>query len=266
MNVAPPLAGRVVLITGAAGHLGAAMTRGVLQAGGEVIAIGRNPVALARLRDALHHDYRSRCHVIPTDIADPEAIAGLVAAVHRHFPALHGLVNNAYAGRVGTVDEIEADDFAKACAISVTAPFLLVRGFRDLLTRGAAEAIGGASVVNIASMYGQVSPDPAVYGTSGANNPAHYGAAKAGLLQLTRYLACNFAPGIVRVNSISPGPFPDPPGELPSGFMEALRRRVPMGRLGTSDELAGPVVFLLSAAASYVNGADLAVDGGWIAW
>jgi NAD(P)-dependent dehydrogenase (short-subunit alcohol dehydrogenase family) len=260
------LKGRVILITGAAGYLGSAMTRGVLAAGGEVIAVGRERASLDDLRQSLTAGLRGSCHPFPADIAEDGAVAGLVAAVERDFAALHGLVNNAYAGRVGPVDAIEAEDFAQACAINLAAPFLLVRGFGDLLRRGAAEAEGGASVVNIGSMYAKVSPDPSVYGTTGANNPAHYGATKAGLLQLTRYLACNFAPGLVRVNSLSPGPFPNPAGRLPPGFADALRARVPMGRVGVADELAGPLVFLLSAAASYVNGADLPVDGGWTAW
>jgi NAD(P)-dependent dehydrogenase (short-subunit alcohol dehydrogenase family) len=116
-------------------------------------------------------------------------------------------------------------------------------------------------------MYGVVSPDPSIYGDSGKNNPAHYGATKAGMIQLTRYLACNLSPGRIRVNSVSPGPFPDTevdPG-IPQ-FYEKLAAKVPMGRTGRPQEAAAPVVFLLSEAASYVNGANLPVDGGWTAW
>jgi NAD(P)-dependent dehydrogenase (short-subunit alcohol dehydrogenase family) len=116
-------------------------------------------------------------------------------------------------------------------------------------------------------MYGMVSPDPSIYRDSGKNNPAHYGATKAGMIQLTRYLACHLSPGRVRVNCVSPGPFPDTdvdPG-IPE-FYDKLAAKVPMGRSGNPEEAAGPVVFLLSEAASYVNGANLAVDGGWTAW
>ena len=242
------------------------MTRAVLAAGGQVLANGRDSASLDQLRQGLEPDLRERFHPLAENISDAAGIARLAGSVERQFPSLHGLVNNAYSGRVGPVSAIEAEDFTEACAINLTAPFLLVRQLGPLLRKAGQGLEGGASVVNIASMYGRVSPDPSMYGSTGSNNPAHYGATKAGLIQLTRYLACNFAPDLVRVNSISPGPFPHRPDQISAGFLDELRRRVPMKRIGTADEVAGPVVFLLSAAASYVNGADLAVDGGWTAW
>lgn len=260
------IAGRTILITGAAGYLGQAMTEAVLLAGGDVIAVGRSSDGLDGLVRTLEPALAERCHTIAADLTSPDAIAELVTKVEDRFDRLHGLVNNAYAGRVGPVDAIRAEDFADACAINLTAPFLLAQQLAAALRRGGEAVAGGASVVNVASMYGKVSPDPALYGTSGANNPAHYGATKAGLIQLTRYLACHLAPGLIRVNSISPGPFPNPAAGLPAELLEGLGRRVPIGRVGLTSDLAGPVIFLLSAAASYVNGADLAVDGGWTAW
>ena len=116
-------------------------------------------------------------------------------------------------------------------------------------------------------MYGTVSPDPSIYKDSGRNNPVHYGASKGGMIQMTRYLACHLGARGVRVNSLSPGPFPDQsvdPGI--EGFYEALASKVPMKRVGRPEDLAGPLVFLLSDAASFVNGVNLPVDGGWTAW
>jgi NAD(P)-dependent dehydrogenase (short-subunit alcohol dehydrogenase family) len=116
-------------------------------------------------------------------------------------------------------------------------------------------------------MYGSVSPDPSIYGGSGANSPPYYGAAKAGLIQLTRYLAVHLAHLRIRVNCISPGPFPAPRYlESDADFHEKLKARTPMGRTGDPDELRGPVLFLASGASSYVTGINLAVDGGWTAW
>ena len=106
-----------------------------------------------------------------------------------------------------------------------------------------------------------------LFRSAGAANPPFYGAAKAALLQWTRYLACELGPQGIRVNEISPGAFPS------EGFQIAnpecarqLIGKVPLGRFGKPSELKGPVVFLASAASSYVNGANLVVDGGWTCW
>src|SRR5262249_30359417 len=115
--------------------------------------------------------------------------------------------------------------------------------------------------------YGTVSPDLRVYTASTPPNPPFYGAAKAGLIQLSRYLACQYASRRIRVNAVSPGPFPAPSvGQKDPDFLGRLEQKTPFGRIARPEELVGPVVFLASDAASYVTGVDLAVDGGWTAW
>ena len=261
------LTGRVVLLTGAAGRLGCAMSQAILAAGAELVMVGRREAALSGERDRLAAPLRARCHVVASDVTQPEAPARLEDEVRRRFGRLHGLVNNAYAGKVGPLQTISRENFLDACTYNLVAPFELAKALAPLLEQSAVRDGGTSSVVNVASMYGVVSPDPSIYGDSGKNNPAHYGATKAGMIQLTRYLACHLSPGRIRVNSVSPGPFPDTdvdPG-IPQ-FFEKLAARVPMGRTGRPEEAAAPVVFLLSEAASYVNGANLPVDGGWTAW
>ena len=260
------LTGRVVLLTGAAGRLGSAMSHAIVAAGAELVMVGRRESALAAERERLPVLLRPRCQIIACDVTLPDAPAKLEGEVRKRFGRLHGLVNNAYAGKVGLPQAISREDFLEACSYNLVAPFELAKALAPLLEEGARPS-GTAAIVNVASMYGMVSPDPSIYGDSGRNNPAHYGATKAGMIQLTRYLACHLSPGLIRVNSVSPGPFPDTdvdPG-IP-GFYGKLAANVPMGRCGEPEEAAGPVVFLLSQAASYVNGANLAVDGGWTAW
>jgi NAD(P)-dependent dehydrogenase (short-subunit alcohol dehydrogenase family) len=260
------LDGKVICLTGAGGYLGTAISEAVLAAGAQLIMVGRSRERLEALREHFG-DARERCHPIAGDVTSATAIAGIRQSIADRFGALHGLVNNAYSGRVGTLDAIEESDFEAATRYSLIAPFSMIRSMRPLMERAFSQTSQSASVVNVASMYGSVSPDPSLYGDSGKNNPVHYGASKAGLVQMTRYLACHLGSSGIRVNSISPGPFPNTavdPG-IP-GFYERLAAKVPMGRVGKPPEVAGPVVFLLSDAASYINGVDLPIDGGWTAW
>src|SRR5690606_27158224 len=114
------------------------------------------------------------------------------------------------------------------------------------------------------SMYGQVGSYPEAYEGLGPASPVAYHALKGGILHLGRHLAVYWAPDNIRVNCLSPGPFPSPavPEELP----QRLSAKSPMGRMGQPHELKGALVFLASDAASYVTGHNLVVDGGWTAW
>ena len=259
------LDGKVCLVTGGAGHLGAAMSTALAEAGGHVCILGRTQAILAKLVRELAGRGLS-AEAISSDVTMAEDIRSLVADLRKRHGRLDVLVNNAHAGRAGVMKDSKASDYANAMEIAVGAAAELVNAAHDLL-RTAVQAHGDASVINISSMYGMVSPDPRVYGQSGMNNPPHYGAAKAALLQYTRYAAVHLAPEGIRVNAISPGPFPpDSVQQRDPAFAAALIRKVPLGRLGRPEDLAGPVVFLASSASRFVTGANLPVDGGWTAW
>jgi NAD(P)-dependent dehydrogenase (short-subunit alcohol dehydrogenase family) len=260
------LQGRVALITGATGHLGASMSAVLAMAGATVIVNARNRTAAVQLAETLKRQGHQAL-AMPFDVTIERSVERAVATIDKEFGRLDVIVNNAYAGSSGTLANSKAADFSRAYRISVEAAFRIVQLGLPLLRKGAATSGSSASIINIASMYGVVSPDPRVYGSSGANNPPFYGPAKAALIQLTRYLACHLAMDSIRVNAISPGPFPS---DAASGrnreFIAELSRRVPLGRIGHPVEIAGPLLFLASDASSYVTGANLAVDGGWTAW
>jgi NAD(P)-dependent dehydrogenase (short-subunit alcohol dehydrogenase family) len=260
------LDGRVAFLSGATGLLGRPMAEALACAGAHVVLNARSSEALTGLRDQLTANGHS-ASIACFDVTDEDALREQIDLIAKRHGRLDVLVNNASAGRPATLEDASRKDFEQLYLVNVVAPFQLVQAAMPLLKKAASQTMGGASVVNIASMYGSVSPDPSIYGQSGANNPPYYGAAKAGMIQFTRYAACHLAEHRIRVNCISPGSFPakhflnrDP------GFHVRLRAKNPMRRTGDPTELRGPLLFLASDASSYVTGVNLAVDGGWTAW
>lgn len=173
------------------------------------------------------------------------------------------LVNNAYGGTGQSIDKATAEDFDRAYHTGVTAYFILARAVANHL-RGR-EAPG--SIINIASMYGVVASYPDAYAGLNYASPPNYHGMKGGLVHLTRHLAVYWARYGIRVNALSPGPFPTDKthAEQPE-LIRRLSAKVPLGRMGQPEEVKGAVVFLASDASHYVTGQNLLVDGGWTAW
>lgn len=257
------LQGKTALVTGATGYLGSAMAHALAEAGAHVLINSRSQDRCKALADRLVALGRSAEPAV-FDITDQGAIERLFADLDGR--ALHVLINNAYAGGAGTVESSEAKAYTASYDVTVLAAHNLLKAALPGL-RKAVRQDGDASVINLASMYGMVSPDRRLYDRPEGINPPFYAAAKAALLQWTRYAACEFGAEGIRVNSISPGPFPAKPVQDGNpAFVEKLSRKVPLGRIGQADEIKGPTLFLASSASSFVNGANIVVDGGWTAW
>lgn len=253
------LAGRVALITGASGHLGAALADALAEAGASVVVASRSAAKaeaasarLVRVGDAAHH-------AVALDHMDEASIAAGFADAVRRAGRVDILVNNGHEVLGADWRTVTADQFQRQLGNGV-GYFLLARCLRD----HAAERGGGGVVVLVGSMYGLVGSYPGVYDGVAAASPVAYHALKGGILQMARHLAVSWAGDGVRVNSLSPGPFP---GEgAPPALVERLRGKSPMGRMGRPDELKGAIVFLASDASSYMTGQNLVIDGGWTAW
>ena len=174
---------------------------------------------------------------------------------------LRGWVNNAYSGGAASLMGGLDSEAVKATLDTGLAAVM------TLTDHIAGRMQQGGAIVNIASMYGMMSPQPGAYRAHPQfHNPPAYGAAKAGILQFTRYAAVHLASKGIRVNAVSPGACPSPGVQEDRAFIEALEKRIPMGRIGEADEVAGSIHFLLSDASTYMTGHNLVVDGGWTIW
>jgi gluconate 5-dehydrogenase len=254
------LQGRVAIVTGAAGWLGAAMSRALAEAGATLVVTSRKAEQAAAFAATLP----GQGHIgIGFEQSDTDTIPGFVAEVEERLGRIDVLINNAYGATAPSIDSASAEDFDRAYHTGVTAYFLLAREVVHHLRRRQAPG----SIINIGSMYGVVGSYPDAYTGLGVNSPPNYHGLKGGLIHLTRHLAVYWAKDHVRVNAISPGPFPAPrvSGPMPE-FIERLEAKSPMRRMGQPEELKGAVVLLASDAGSYITGQNLLVDGGWTAW
>lgn len=257
------LVGKNVLITGAGGYLGAAMAQAVCAAGAHALLNTRSWERGEQLLNELTmQGYSAELAVF--DVGDETQVRDYMGAFSPR--ALHVLINNAYAGAGGTVESSTSEAYIAAYNVSVVAAHNVLKYALPALRR-AVQLAGEASVINLGSMYGIVSPDSRVYDSAAGTNPPFYGAAKAAMIHWSKYAACEFGKEGIRVNSVSPGPFPSLEVQKAAPeFISKLQQKVPMGRVGQAHEIMGPILFLASSAASFVNGANLVVDGGWTAW
>jgi gluconate 5-dehydrogenase len=253
------LSGRVALVTGATGHLGSALAEALAEAGARIVVAGRDRARCQATADALPRVNSGPHLAVALDQMDhPNLVARLAEAVTA-AGRIDILINNGHEPLAADWREVTGEQFNRQLANS-TGYFLLARAVRD----HAVASDRPASIVMLGSMYGEVASYPEAYAGIGPASSVAYHALKGGILQMTRHLAVYWANDRVRVNSLSPGPFPAP--AAPAALVERLCARSPMGRMGRPQELKGAVLFLAADASSYVTGHNLVVDGGWTAW
>ena len=257
------LDGQTALVSGGAGWLGAAPAAALAEAGARVIIGSRRQQRADHAAANLPEHARLRHLGVAFDQTNADSMQEAWSRMLARVGQVDILVNNAVQSCGHDWSEVDFEEFFRHQANSAGC-FLLSRLFRDHRVDASAARPGG-SIINIGSMYALVASYPSAYAGVGPANPVAYQVMKAGMLQMTRHLAVYWAKDGIRVNCLSPGPFPNP-ATAPEPLITNLCQHSPMGRMGRPVELKGAVLLLASSAGSYITGQNLVVDGGWTAW
>lgn len=245
------LHGRVALVTGASSGLGTQFARALADNGAAVALVARRAERLVALRDEIE-ERGGRAVAIEADVTERAAMAHAFDAAEAAFGTVTILVNNAGIAHSGRAVDMPAEEWRKVLTVDLDAVFF---NAQEAARRMLAAKTQGA-IVNVAS----------VLGLAVAKGVVAYATAKAGVVQLTKALAVEFAFKGVRVNAIAPGWFVTEMNDayLTSDAGTALKREIPMGRFGTAGELDGALLLLASNAGSYITGTTIVVDGGQV--
>jgi NAD(P)-dependent dehydrogenase (short-subunit alcohol dehydrogenase family) len=268
------LDGKIIVITGATGLLGRKHAEAVACYGGTPILLDLSQQVVDDFAHELNAKYKVDSVGFAIDITDEEMIKSNVEKLIERFGKIDGLVNN--AANNPKVEDSKKVNFSRLenfplniwnddIAVGLTGSFLCAKHYGFAISKNT----NGGSIVNISSDLGLIAPDQRLYAKDGIDNdkqnvkPVTYSVVKTGLIGLTRYLATYWADKNVRCNAICPGGVEN--GQ-PDDFLKEVNKRIPMGRMANTDEYQGTLLWMLSDASSYLNGAIVPVEGGRTTW
>ncbi|WP_193771158.1 SDR family oxidoreductase [Candidatus Magnetaquicoccus inordinatus] len=252
------LQGKVAMVTGAVGQLGRQFCRALALEGAEVWVTDLDRQRCQQVAEELPHRGASH-HALALDVGEPQSVQEAMAEIKQVSAALDIVINNAGIAVFTPFEERSFEDFMRVLRVNTGGTFLCIQQAAQLMRQQGR----GGSIINLGSIYGEVSSDPRIYTDCGRKNSECYSASKAGIIMMTRYFAVHLAPFGIRVNCISPGGIFNQQGE---DFVGNYSRGVPMARMGQEEELNGAAVFLASDESRYMTGQNLIIDGGRLSW
>ena len=252
------VAGKVVVLTGACGLIGTTIARAFAGRGARMALVDVPP----KDPEAFAAELGGEALGVVCDVSDVAAVRGLVDRVVERFGTIDVLINNHHflaAGAWGSGAETFPDEaWESILRVNLTGTFIMCREVGKVMLEQ-----GKGNIVNLASTYGVVSSNPALYEDNSLASPIAYSASKGGVIMLSKYLACYWGGRGVRVNCLTPHGVWNHHEEA---FEQRFNAMTPLHRMMQPEEIVGPALFLASEASSYMNGANLIVDGGWTAW
>ena len=268
------LEGKVIVITGASGLLGRKHAEAVAAYGGHPVLLDLSADAVVSMADDLNKQFGVNASGYQVDITDEARIEENVQQLLDKYGRIDGLVNNAANNpkvedssekNFSRLENFPVDIWNQDVAVGLTGAFLCAKHYGYQI----AQNPQGGSIVNISSDLGLIAPDQRLYTKEGVSEehqpvkPVTYSIVKTGVIGLTRYLATYWADKNVRCNAMCPGGVEN--GQ-PEDFLKEVNARIPMGRMANTDEYQGTLIWMLSDASSYLNGAIIPVEGGRTAW
>jgi NAD(P)-dependent dehydrogenase (short-subunit alcohol dehydrogenase family) len=264
------LENKTAVVTGGLGILGKRFCMGLAEFGANVVVVDLAEEETKAFARELRERYHRKSLGIACDVSSPEDVKAMVARVREEFAEINILHNNA-AGKSADLnaffapfEEYSLAEWRNIMAVNLEGMFLVAQAIGTQMVKQGK----GGSIIQTSSIYGMLAPDQRIYEGSfylgrKINTPAVYSASKAAVIGLSKYLATYWADKKIRVNTLTPGG--NESGQNHT-FQKNYSARIPLGRMGRPDEMVAALIYLASAAASYVTGQNIVVDGGLSAW